>query len=862
MRTFLGVLSVVTLVQAESVRERINFDFSWRHHLGDAPDAEKKEYNDSAWEVINAPHDMLIVQPYDKNASEKQAFIPRGVGWYRKHFRLPADWNSSAVWFSTDGIFHNTTLYLNGVEIERHIAGYTSFSIRLDTVSGVQFGDSENVLSIFADASSGTGWWYEGGGLMRHNYLLRAAEHHIATDGAWAYAQNVSVKGATATVVVSATAENSASVGAGFSASALLVAPSGSVVTKVVTTPEMTIAANGVATLQDIHLPLSEALLWSVQTPHLYTAVVELFVAGSLVDSVNITIGVRALRFDANDGLFVNDEHVKLRGFCDHSTFGGTGAAVADRVNLFRAQKLRSVGGNSWRMAHNPPAPERLDYMDRLGMLAVDENRDYGGQKQQGGTTNETVADELHDMRDLVKRDRSHPSVLVWSFCNEVGCNNESSAAAFRAVAKRWDPSRAVTQNRVLTDVSTDYLDVQGFSHKSTSVFESFHASHPEKPMLATECCSCMSQRGVDEDSCPSPMDGGCAKPPAPLPAGEFYNNNIGVCTAGQVAMSDAPDYVAGTFVWSAFDYLGEARGWPQNTKCRGTVADVVGFEKETAFWLKSWWLSNISRSDAGRPLDVEADTPWTVFIIESWTPPAVGTTRSIHVYTNAPTVRLELNGKTVATTSVAYFGMATFDKVTYEAGTLTAFAVSAAGEDVQQHSIMTTGVVAKVVLSLDAPSVTTGTGSAILADGEDTAMVRATLVDAKGEMVTQASNTVTFRVVSGAGQIWATHNGGPANLSPSHAAWTPAYMGLARAFVRSTTDQATPVAHRWRMLEIDSDPNPTVKIVRPDVPQAVEDIVVEALVDGIPSAQITIHVSDDLAHSPLNVAAASFKEN
>mmetsp|Transcript_21954 Transcript_21954/g.65715 ORF Transcript_21954/g.65715 Transcript_21954/m.65715 type:complete len:298 (+) Transcript_21954:1830-2723(+) len=297
--------------------------------------------------------------------------------------------------------------------------------------------------------------------------------------------------------------------------------------------------------------------------------------------------------------------------------------------------------------------------------------------------------------------------------------------------------------------------------------------------MAATECCSCMSQRGIDEDMCPNPKDGGCGgcKDPGTCPV--FYNNNIGECTSAQVIESDSLDYVSGTFVWSGFDYLGEARGWPQNTKCRGTVADVAGFTKETAYWLKSVWQANISKSDAGRPLNAPPgfsgpDSDYVVFILESWLPPPSGTTRTIHVYSNAPTIRLELNGQTVGTQDIPYFGMATFT-VTYAEGTVTAVALDGSGAAVANYSIGTVGTAAAVQLTIDAPSATTGTGAAVVADGEDTAMLRATIVDAKGKTVPGASQNVTFKVVSGPGTVWATHNGDPANDSPSSAPWTPA---------------------------------------------------------------------------------------
>eukprot|EP01060_Flectonema_neradi_P002083 TRINITY_DN1125_c0_g4_i1.p1 TRINITY_DN1125_c0_g4~~TRINITY_DN1125_c0_g4_i1.p1 ORF type:complete len:860 (+),score=185.18 TRINITY_DN1125_c0_g4_i1:47-2626(+) len=852
------LLCCLALSQAVSVREKVNFDFSWRHQLGSAPmNASQPGFDDSTWSVVNAPHDMLIEQPYDPKASEKQAFIPRNVGWYRKHFKLPSDWEGSSVWMYVEGSFHETTVWLNGLKLETHVAGYTSFAIRLDT-AGALFGDAENIVAVYVDASSGTGWWYEGGGLMRHNYLIRAAPVHIETDGAWSWSDNISINDKTATVTTSTTIENDEKSSIDANCVVTITDTDGKTV-GTATGAKTSIPSGESIQLPDVPIKLSNVMFWSVQSPTLYNVNVSIVVNSEIIDSLSYTTGIRSIRWDADYGLFVNSEHVKLRGFCDHSTFGGVGSAVPDRVNLYRAQMLRSVGGNSWRMAHNPPIPARLDFMDRLGMLAVDENRDYGGHKGQGGTTNETVADELNDMKALVKRDRSHPSVMIWSFCNEVGCNNESSAKAFREVSKKWDPTRAVTQNRLLTNVSTFYLDVQGFSHKSADVFKKFHASNPEKPLMATECCSCMSQRGVDEDTCQHPHDGGCTDPATKLPAGVFYNNNIGECTSEQVAESDSLEYLTGTFVWSGFDYLGEARGWPQNTKCRGTICDVAGFYKETAYWLKSWWLSNISRSDAGRPVNPPFDADWTVFIIDSWTAPLSGATRNIHVYTNAPSVKLYLNGEEVGSSDVPFFGMATFTNVTYKPGNLTAVAVSE-GKAVASNSKVTTGVAKKIVLSLDAPSKLTQTGEYLVADGEDTALIRATIVDESGNMVPGASENVTFSVTSGYGMIWATHNGDPANTSPSHSPWTPAYMGLARAFVRSTTDTATPLAHRKRMSQIDSDSSPSV-IISSNESTPDTEIVVTASVNGIPDASISIPVTSNLKHAAINIAASVIKQ-
>ena len=435
-----------------------------------------------------------------------------------------------------------------------------------------------------------------------------------------------------------------------------------------------------------------------------------------------------------------------------------------------------------------------------------------------------------------------------------------------------FDGTRPVTQNRITGGIATQYLDIQGFSHKDGKEFDSFHASHPEKPMMATECCSCMSQRGVDQDACPKPADGGCdGGKAAGLGPGVFYNNNIGKCTAQQVTQSDSRDFVAGTYIWSGFDYYGEARGFPQNTKCRGTVSDIAGFFKETSYWIRSWWLSNISNADAGKPpLAWKPDVPTpstTVFILETWQPaPAVysksNQSRTINVYTNAPGVRLELNGKPITGVQpVQFFGQATFNDVPFSPGNLTAVAVDAHNTVLASHSAITPKTqTGSIVLSLDSPSVATGTGTHVVADGEDVALVRATLLDSAGNFAADGDDNVTFTIVSGPGRIWATHNGDPADGSPRNATWNTAYHGLIRVFVRSTTDSATPAWHRRRMLQIDVDSGvgDSANVDGDEVPESA-DIVIKAEVvgaSGIAPATLTIPMSNDLEHLPMAVAA------
>ena len=297
------------------------------------------------------------------------------------------------------------------------------------------------------------------------------------------------------------------------------------------------------------------------------------------------------------------------------------------------------------------------------------------------------------------------------------------------------------------------------------------------------------------------------------------------------------------------------------------------GFYKETAYWIRSWWLSNISDSDAGKPPlawpgrpELAAGAP-TVFILEAWQPaPAsssMGSNRTINVYTNAQAVRLELNGQPLAPSQgVPFFGQATF-RVAYSPGNLTAIAMDHSGQAVGSHSVLTPKAVASIALSLDAPSVHTGTGTHLVADGEDVAMVRCELLDSAGNFAYNATDNITFTVVSGPGRIWTTHNGDPANDNPRDVSWVPAYHGLARAFVRTTLDAATPLWHRQRVraIDLDSGRGDSVSVsvaAEGEEEAAAGDIILQAEGPGLAPVKLTIPVSTSLAQLPRNVATTS----
>ena len=456
-------------------------------------------------------------------------------------------------------------------------------------------------------------------------------------------------------------------------------------------------------------------------------------------------------------------------------------------------------------------------------------------------------------MASLVKRDRSHPSVFVWNLCNEVMCKDDpATAAAMRAAALAYDTTRPITMNHIV-DQALTYLDVQGMSHRAGAHMDSFHRDNPAKPIMSTEAANCKTERAVDTDFCPEPGHNGC-----------IYNDELSACIGAATNYSDSREFNAGTFLWAGFDHGSGDSG------ASGLIADWAGIEKPLFWWFRSWWLSNISVADAGRPFLVgpgDTATGSTVYIVDSWTPPPTGkTNRSIHVYSNARSVRLWCNGELVGEAAVAFFGSANFSAVPFSPGNLTAEALDAAGTRLATHTVYTGGAAAQIRLSLDAPSPRSGTGSALVADGQDVALVRAELLDGTGQLVSprdpSANTTITFKVTSGAGRILGTISGSPFDMPLADpgldmtGAVFPAHYGMLRAFVQSTRVCIGSAADRalLAMIHTDAGRDGTARIVGGagcGAARGTDEIDITATADGLSAATIRIPVSHDVADLP-----------
>lgn len=819
-----------------------------------------KSYNDKSWNIVDVPHDSILTQSFSPLNELLSAFLPKNQTWYRKHFNLPTEWKGLSIWLYFKGIFRASSIYLNGNFLKFHESGYTSFTVRLDNASNLTFGEgvkNENVIAIRCLASGNYGWWYEGSGIYRHVHLVAANRSHFMPDGIYVtssitgpitpHVKNTLNRGVYAAKVAfnfKATIVNDNKTGnvSVFARFTIYNDMGG----KVAANDSAKAYSTGIEALEvQAKVDVMKAELWSTVRPYLYTVQVDLMSGSVVYDSVNMSIGARNSAWNSNTGFSLNGMHVSWQGFNNHNHFAGLGIALSDRVALYQVQSMRAIGGNAWRTSYNPPSPVLLDITDRLGVMVWDETREFGKNKEW-----------LDDFEDLIQRDRNHPSVMVWSICNGAECNIDdwyNISQSFKSVSKNADPLRPVSANMLMNN-NSNLLDIEGFSHAVGPSFDLRHKLFPKKPLIGSECCSCPSQRGEDDRSLVS--------------FGGFNAN----CLQQQSQYQLTRKFVAGCLVYTLFDHFGESdifHKWPRVSTSFGAF-DIAGFPKSSAYWFKLWWLLNIQNTPATKsnvPLDLpslidpipdpaseDSTAGVLIHVVQHWDEAPNSAKHTIHVYTNAPQAELEINGKSMGVRQITSQGWAQWQGIIYIPGTLKAYALNVRGEVVATRTIQTAEIATKLVMGIDAPNETTGTGSSLVLDGQDMALIHAAIVDSKGYLVNLATNNVTFKVISGPGRIVGVGNGNPACVEPIRVTWRSAYHGLVRAVVQVTVNQALPPLHRKRLLQIDADGGAHTTVIPPGQETVNENIVIEASSEGLTSAQVSIPVSSDMAASANNI--------
>lgn len=736
-------------------------DEGWKFHLGDIPFPEIKGhsntydsakagnvngaaapgYDDTLWRSLDLPHDWVVEGPFDPEANLSQGYRRRGVGWYRRIFQLPESDRDRHLEIQFDGIATHATVWLNGTVVHRNWCGYTSFHI--DITPFARFGAEINTLSIRVDAVPQEGWWYEGGGIYRHTWLVKRDPVHIITDGVYAQPQRQQ-DGLTWRLPAEINLHNCGEKSETVDVVSILLDPEGTEVTRAGCTA--TVPPLGTPTVH-YEMEVHDPVLWSVENPSLYKVRTQIIRNGQVGDSVVTPCGFRTFRWDAAEGFFLNDKPLKLQGTCNHQDHAGVGVAVPDALWEFRVRRLKEMGSNAYRCAHNPPAAEFLDVCDRLGILVMDENRHFNSSPEY-----------LRQLEWLVRRDRNHPCIFLWSVFNEEP--QQGSRAGYEMVRRMADKVRSLDTLRPVTAAMnggffepvnvSQAVDVIGFNY-STHVYDEFHAKNPDKPSTSSEDTSAFMTRGEFFTDAERNLMGSL----------DTEHAVWGTTHRRAWRLNAERPWLGGGFIWTGFDYRGEPSpwSWPSASSFFGCM-DLCGFPK-TAFHIhRAHWIKS-------QPvLHIEPHWNW---------PGCEGKIIEVLTITNAETVELFLNGKSLGTREIDPIDM-TLWHIPYEPGCLEAVAKTA-GREVARFRSETTGDAKTLELIPDRKE--------LLGDGRDAVPVTVRALDSEGRAVPTASVPVSFSI-EGPAAIIGLGNGDPNCHEPEKGAQRSLFHGLAQVIVQA----------------------------------------------------------------------------
>ncbi len=735
-------------------RSTTPFDRDWRFLKADAPGAEKPDFADASWRTLDVPHDWSIEGPFDVNNPTRGAggFLPAGVGWYRKSFTLPAAYAQRRVFIDFDGVMANSDVWINGQLLGHRPYGYVSF--RYELTGHLNFGPNRvNVLAVRADnAPQPASRWYTGAGIYRHVRLVVTDPVHIDTWGV--YVTTPKVAADETLVHVRTTVVNQGATEQLVTLQTTILDPDG----RPVGTVEAGQAVPAGKSLDfQQNIPVRKPQRWNLDDPKLYRAASKIIAAGATRDDDVTPFGIRDFKFDPNTGFWLNDRNFKIKGVCLHHDGGAFGAAVPLGVWQHRLEALRRLGVNAIRAAHNPPAPEFLDLCDRMGFLVMDEFFDCWTVRKNPYDYHLFFNEwSKIDARDAIRRDRNHPSIVLYSVGNEIHDtpNAELAKSILRGlvdVCHENDPTRPVTQalfrpnqSRDFTNGLADMLDVVGVNYRDRELLAAQRAV-PTRKIIATE---------------------------------ENHSLN------NWLMMRDNPSH-SGQFLWSGVDYLGESRRWPAVAASSGLL-DRTGNPKPMAYERQSWWspqpMVYVTRRIEGRRL-MPTDPGFVPLeqrqtLAADWTPAqrdAHG--EKVEVYSNCEQVELFLNGKSLGSQPRSMEDSPCVWQVSYAPGTLKAVGKND-GRVVATHELRTAGKPAKVVLAAARTQLAPG--------WDNVAYVTAQIVDANDTLVPGARDVITFSV-AGPGAVTAVDNGDSTSHELFQTAQRSVFLGQCVAILKAT---------------------------------------------------------------------------
>lgn len=787
------------------------FNDGWKFNLGDVPDAKNKNYDDEAWRNLTLPHDWSIEQDFNKNSpsTHEGGFLDGGIGWYRKSFVLPKEMEGKKITIDFDGVYMDSYIYVNGVQVGNHPYGYTPFSFDI-TDNLICDGVTENVISVKVNNRQPSSRWYSGSGIYRDVKLTVTDKVHVEQYGTYVTTPNLKSEYATgkATVNIKTDIANEEGSDKEVTLVSTIYDSEGNVVGD--STSTQTITANSTYKY-DQNVEVQNPKLWGTENPYLYDVVTQVLINNEVVDEYTTEFGMRWFDLTTDNGFFLNGEQMKLEGVCMHHDQGALGAVSNEAAIRRQVKKLKDMGVNSIRVTHNPAAQTLIDICNEEGILLIDEAFDtwYGGKKtydygrffEQKSIHGDMTWAE-YDVKQMVNRGKNAPSIIMWSLGNEVWETNQTKAVQTAQNLQSWvkeiDTTRPTTlgEDKFRMGSGTgahenvaNVFDVVGFNYAEAN-YDSFHEKYPDWVLYGSETSSATRSRGFyAHPESTNQMD-----KHDNLQQSDYDNDHVGWGRTAEDAWKRDRDkeYILGEYIWTGFDYIGEPTPYystfPSKSSYFGAI-DTAGFEKDIYYFYQSQW--------SNEPM---------VHLLPHWnwenddSIKVDGNKILVKAYTNANSVDLYYNedvnsnelGSLVASdeyevTNAGYNGQykETSDgklhlefRVEYRPGKLTAVAKDENGQEIARDVVKTANEAKAIDLSADR--------QVIEADGYDLSYITVDIVDENGTLVPDASNLVNFEV-SGNGVIVGVDNGNAASVERYKDNKREAFNGKALVIVQSS---------------------------------------------------------------------------
>ncbi|WP_255498763.1 beta-galactosidase GalA [Dysgonomonas sp. ZJ709] len=759
---FLGCMINSYSQQPSSTKaERLSLDNGWKFHLGDIPfpvikghnnsynnakaarasGAASPTFDDKEWRTLNLPHDWAVEMPFDSTENLSQGYRKRGFGWYRRYFKVDTSDRGKNIELQFDGIATHCTVWVNGTVIHRNWCGYTSFYV--DITPLIKYGDEINNIAIRVNAEAQEGWWYEGAGIYRHTWLVKRSPVHIITDGL--YANPIKKADGTWEIPTEITLANSGKEDSEIEVEVGLLDKKGNLICKNQTTTQVEVFGQAIAKL---NLPVSNPMLWSTDEPTLYKVYAKVKQNGVVIDETITSCGFRTMRFDKDTGFYLNDKPMKIKGVCNHQDHAGVGVAVPSSIWEFRLRKLKEMGVNAYRCAHNPPAREFLEACDSIGIMVMDENRLFNSSPEY-----------ISQLQWLIRRDRNHPSVIMWSVFNEEPMQGTEvgyeMVRKMTAEVKKLDNTRPVTaamNGGLFAPINVSQaVDVVGFNYQEWA-YDDFRKANRDMCLTSSEDVSGTMVRGEYVTDADKRL----------LDSYDTQHPSWGTTHRKSWKDINERPWLAGCFIWTGFDYRGEPTPytWPTASSNFG-IMDLCGFPKMAFYLHQAQWIQD-------RPI---------IHLVPHWNWPvdSIGKEIKVMVLSNADKVKLLLNGKTIGEQIADKYEMNTW-LVPYAPGKLEAIGYKQ-GKEVSRTKVETTGNPSQLNLIADR--------SALNGDGRDAMPITVEVLDTKGRHVPTANIPIEFEI-SGPGRIIGLGNGNPNSHEPEKGTKRSLFNGLAQVIIQS----------------------------------------------------------------------------